>query len=141
MNSMSRSLFGRGIRRTGGPSNRTYLTSLVAALGVSLGGCSGGDSSDSSAASLDISVADVAGLPVGGAVVTVTAGRVQRQTTTGPDGSLNTDSSSPQRHSRNSSNSFCLMIDERAEPTPAAPRSDRRSRSSSLHTDTRPSGS
>ena len=87
MNSMSRSLFGRGIRRTGGPSNRTYLTSLVAALGVGLGGCSGGGSSDSSAASLDISVADVAGLPVGDAFVTVTAGRVQRQTTTAPDGS------------------------------------------------------
>jgi hypothetical protein len=63
----------------------------VAALGIGLGGCSGdgggGGSSDASAAGLEIRATDVNGLPIGGAVVSVAAGKVRRQTTTGTDGS------------------------------------------------------
>jgi hypothetical protein len=88
MKSMSWGLYGRDTRRTGGRSNRTCLALLVAALGVGLSGCSGGGgSSGSSAAALEVRTTDVNGQPIGGALVSVAAGKVQRQTTTGADGS------------------------------------------------------
>lgn len=91
MKIMSEGLFGTDTRGTRSWSNWTCLALLVAAVGVGLSGCSGGGggggSSDSSAAGLEIRTTDVNGLPIGGAVVSVAAGKVQRQATTGADGS------------------------------------------------------
>ena len=91
MKIMSEGLFGTDTRRARGWPNWACLALLVAALGAGLSGCSGGGgdggSPDSSAAVLEIRTTDVNGLPIGGAVVSVAAGKAQRQATTGADGS------------------------------------------------------
>lgn len=69
----------------------TCLPLLLAVAAVGASGCGGGGggsaNSGPNSVSLGIRVADVRGLPVGGALVSVVAGGVQRQATTSADGS------------------------------------------------------
>jgi hypothetical protein len=71
--------------------HRTFLLLLLAVAAVGASGCGGGGvgggDSASDSVSLGIRVVDVTGQPIGGAAVSVVAGRVQRLATTSPDGS------------------------------------------------------
>lgn len=91
----SETTFNRGGRsdQASGRMRRAAVVLLLTAIALAAGGCGGGNGGtasgggSASAAVVEIQVVDVNGTPIVGSVVTVTAGGVQRQTTTSADGS------------------------------------------------------
>lgn len=94
----SETTFSRRSRLDGasGRMRREAIVLLLTAVAVGAGGCGGGNSRSggidgnggpASAAGAVVQVVDVNGKPIVGSVVSITAGGVKRETTTGADGS------------------------------------------------------